>query len=292
MKTSKQLHAFKLTDIYMFAIYLATVIAFLGICSLFIMLGIFALPVFLQHGSGSPFSWIWEPASEQFGILPMLIGSLLLSFSSILLAFPFALAICGWLVAIGRGRFLKFVKSIIYFMTAIPTVVYGFVAVFLLTPLIREALGGAGMCWLSATLMLTILILPTMVLVMYSGIQTKIEQLCPDALALGFTKLDLLWTFVLPQAKKTLLAATLLGLGRAMGDTLLPLMLAGNATQIPQQLTDSLRTLSAHMALVTANEVGGGAYNSLFAAGFLLLLINAVLSISARTLGLGKAMKG
>ena len=292
MKTSKQPHTFKLTDISIFTIYLATAIAFLGVCSLFLMLGIFALPVFLQQGSGSPLSWIWAPASEQFGIMPMLMGSLLLSFSSILLAFPFALAICGWLVAIGRGRVLKFVKSIIYFMTAIPTVVYGFVAVFLLTPLIREALGGAGMCWLSAALMLTMLILPTMILVMYSGIQTKIEQLCPDALALGFTKLDVLWTFVLPQAKKTLLAATLLGLGRAMGDTLLPLMLAGNATQIPQQLTDSVRTLSAHMALVTANEVGGGAYNSLFAAGFLLLLINAVLSISARKFGLSKTMKG
>ena len=76
-----------------------------------------------------------------------------------------------------------------------------------------------------------------------------------------------------------------------MGDTLLPLMLAGNATQIPQHLSDSLRTLSAHMALVTANEVGGGAYNSLFAAGFLLLLINAALSICSRRFGLSKKIK-
>mgnify|MGYP002660664815 CR=1 FL=1 len=168
----------------------------------------------------------------------------------------------------------------------------GFVAVFLLTPIIRDALGGAGMCWLSAALVLTILILPTMILVMYTGMQSRMDQLCPNALALGFARLDLLWTFVLPEAKKTLLAATILGFGRALGDTLLPLMLAGNATQIPEHLSDSLRTLSAHMALVTANEVGGGAYNSLFAAGFLLLLINAVLSISARKLGLGKKVKG
>ncbi len=282
---------FKMPNIYVSAIYLTTAIAFIGVLLLFLMLGIFAVPVFLQQGSGNPFTWLWEPGNEQFGIMPMLLGTLLLSFTSILVAFPFALAICSWLVAIGQGRFLKFVKSIIYFMTAIPTVVYGFVAVFLLTPIIREAIGGSGMCWLSAALMLSILILPTMVLVMYTGIQSRMEQLCPHTLALGFNKLDILWTFVLPQAKKTLLAATLLGLGRAMGDTLLPLMLAGNATQIPQHLSDSLRTLSAHMALVTANEVGGGAYNSLFAAGFLLLLINAALSICSRRFGLSKKIK-
>ena len=164
---------FKMPNIYVSAIYLTTAIAFIGVLLLFLMLGIFAVPVFLQQGSGNPFTWLWEPGNEQFGIMPMLLGTLLLSFTSILVAFPFALAICSWLVAIGQGRFLKFVKSIIYFMTAIPTVVYGFVAVFLLTPIIREAIGGSGMCWLSAALMLSILILPTMILVMYTGIQSR-----------------------------------------------------------------------------------------------------------------------
>jgi len=177
-------------------------------------------------------------------------------------------------------------------MTAIPTVVYGFVAIFLLTPLIRQALGGTGLCWLTAALMLTVLILPTMILVMVSTLQTRLEQLGAGALAIGFNKLELIWFFVLPQAKTSLLAATALGFGRAIGDTLLPLMLAGNATHVPLHLTDSLRSLSAHMALVTANEVGGYAYSSLFAAGFLLLLINALLSLVARRLGAKPALQG
>lgn len=265
-------------------IYIATGVAFLSIILLFIMLGSLALPLLLQTGANSPFTLQWSPANNQFGIVPMLLGSVLLSVLAIIIAVPLAITISCWLLAIGRGYKLAVVKNIIYFMTAIPTVVYGFIALFLLTPIIRQLFGGSGLCWLTASLMVSILILPTMILVICAGLQTRLNALCPSGLAIGFTKLDLLWTFILPNAKKTLLAATILGLGRAIGDTLLPLMLAGNATQITLHLSDSIRTLSAHMALVTANEVGGHAYNSLFIAGFLLLVINTLLSLLARGL--------
>ena len=89
---------------------------------------------------------------------------------------------------------------------------------------------------------------------------------------------------MLPKARRNLTAAAVLGFGRAVGDTLIPLMLAGNATQVPGGLTESLRTLTAHMALVTANEVGGAAYNSLFVAGLILLLVNGGVSLALRRL--------
>lgn len=263
-------------------VYVAAGMAFLCITLLFAMILAFALPVFMQKGGGGVFTWNWQPNQGEFGILPMLTGSLLLSFSTLLLAWPLSLAVCCWTLDRRPGLLRSLVQGLLRFMTAIPTVVYGFAAVFLLTPLIRSGLGGSGMCWLAAALMLTLLILPTMTLILEAGLKPRLEGLCPGGLALGFTRLELLWFFILPLSRKTLVAAALLGFGRAIGDTLLPLMLAGNAPQVPGGLLESLRTLTAHMALVTSNEVGGLAYNSLFMAGALLLIINAIVSLAAR----------
>ena len=265
-------------------VYACTTLAFLAIAVLFSMIVAFAIPVLLQGGSGSPLSWDWMPSKNHFGILPMLLGSLLLATLALVFSFPLAIAISCWMVAIGRGKLLTLMHLTIRFMTTIPTVVYAFAALFLLTPVIRQAMGGSGMSWLTAAIMVNVLILPTMVLVLIAGIQPKLEAFALSGLALGFTKFELLLFFVLPQIKKTLLSALMLGFGRAIGDTLLPLMLAGNATQIPGGLSESMRTLTAHMALVTANEVGGGAYNSLFVAGFLLLLISTCITIAVKKL--------
>lgn len=265
-------------------VYLAAGLALLCIGLLFAMLLAFALPVFLQPGGAGVFTWTWRPYQGEYGILPMFAGSLLLSFSTLLLAWPLSLAVCCWTLDRKPGLLRTLVRGLLRFMTAVPTVVYGFAALFLLTPLIRAALGGSGLCWLTAALMLTLLILPTMTLILEAGLRPRLDGLCPGGPALGFTRLELLWFFVLPLSRKTLVAAALLGFGRAVGDTLLPLMLAGNAPQVPGGLLESLRTLTAHMALVTANEVGGSAYNSLFAAGALLLGVNAAVSLAARRL--------
>lgn len=264
---------------------LSTFTAFAAILLLFGMVLGFALPVLLEGGEGGPFTWTWNPGQGRFGIMPMLASSLLLSLSALILAFPLALGVACWLLGVGKGLPVSIVQNFIRFMTAIPTVVYGFVAVFLLTPVVRMAFGGTGLSWLSAALVLALLIMPTMIFVLQAGLSKRLEQLSPSGLALGFNKLDLLWLYALPAGRNTIVAALILGFGRAVGDTLLPLMLAGNATQVPGHIWESMRTLTAHMALVTANEVGGTAYNSLFTAGFLLLLINALVSMAVRRLG-------
>ena len=251
---------------------------------LLIMIIIFSVPSFLRGGTENVFSWIWRPYNGEFGILPMVVGSAMLSFSTLLLAWPLAILFCCPLLASPSITIRRFLKMIASLMTAVPTVVYGFAAVFLITPLVRESLGGSGFCWLSACLVMTLLVLPTMILILESGLAPRLEELCPGGLALGLNKLDLLWFFVFPKAGKLFLASALLGFGRAMGDTLLPLMLAGNAPQSPAALTSGLRTLTAHMALVTANDVGGAAYDSLFATGALLLMINAATSLALRRL--------
>ena len=228
-----------------------------GTVLLFCMILAAALPAFFEPGPGSPFGWTWQPS------------------------------VCGFLLTEESPSLRPFRKAssvLVRFMTTIPTVVYGFAAVFLLTPLIRRAFGGSGMCLLAAGLILTLEILPTMVLVMQAGLSPRLSRLCPWGQALGFSKLGLFRLFVLPRSRRTLAAAAVLGFGRAAGDTLIPLMLAGNAVQVPQGLLSSIRTLTAHMALVTSNEVGGAAYGSLFCAGLILLVVNAGASITLHAL--------
>lgn len=266
---------------------ISTFLSFMLIILLFIMIAGFALPVFFSTGETSPFIWEWSPGENKFGILTMLTGSILLSLTSVILAIPLALGLVSWTMSLGHGPWVEVVRNILRFMTAIPTVVYGFAAIFFLTPFIRQALGGTGFSWISASLMLAILILPTIYFVMESGIRGRMDELFPGGLVLGFSRLDLFWTFALPHSKNAIASALVLGFGRAVGDTLLPLMLAGNAVHLPESMAESVRTLTAHMALVTANEVGGTAYNSLFAAGLLLLLINIIISLSVRKLEKG-----
>lgn len=250
-----------------------------GSLLLFVMVIAFALPVFGVSGTGGPFSWQWLPSQGHFGILPMFAGSLMLSGLAVLVGWPLALGICCFELGVGSGWLVRLIHGLVRFMTAIPTVVYGFAAVFLLTPVIREVMGGTGLSWLTAALVLALLIVPTMVLVLEAGLRPQLEALCPESLALGFTRLELLIFLIFPVSRTHLVTALLLGFGRAVGDTLIALMLAGNASQVPHQLNESLRALTAHMALVTANEVGGAAYDSLFAAGMILLLVNALVSL-------------
>lgn len=261
-----------------------------GMALLFLMIFAFALPVFLHGGQGGgPFSWTWSPGQGCFGILPMAAGSLAMGVTAAVPGWCMGVCLCCWLLSPDTGSriglFRRLVGGMVRVMTAIPTVVYGFAAVFLLAPAIRRGLGGSGFSYLTAALMLSLLILPTVVLVLQAGLAPRLQAVELPGRAMGLTRLQLLWHVVLPSSRATLFSAAVLGFGRAVGDTMLPLMLAGNAPVLPDSMLSSLRTLTAHMALVTSNEVGGAAYDSLFMAGLVLLLVNAAVSICLRRMG-------
>lgn len=169
-------------------------------------------------------------------------------------------------------------------LAAVPTVVHGFAAVFLLVPLIREAFGGSGFCWLAAGVMLALQGVPTMTLVMDEALRSVSEQTSLTAAALGMTPLQNLSRVVIPASAPWLVSAAMLGFGRALGDTLLPLMLAGNAAQFASSPLDSLRPMTAHIGLALSSDVGGGENRSLLTAGGFLLLGSAGAAMAARFL--------
>ena len=211
--------------------------------------------------AGQILAWHWRPFQGKFGILPMVVGSFLLASSALVLAYPVGVGLCGFAFSHQHKPWGRLVLSVVYLMTGVPTVVYGFVSVFLLVPLVRNTFAqGTGFCWLTACLTLSLLILPTIVLLIWSQLEQTSPEVRLATMALGFTpSQELLWVFF-PQASRWLLAAAILGFGRAVGDTLVALMVAGNAPQVPHSLLSSLRTLTSHIGLVLATDSTSLAY--------------------------------
>ncbi|MEA5098714.1 MAG: ABC transporter permease subunit, partial [Burkholderiaceae bacterium] len=238
----------------------------------------FSLPVFQGNALGYLFSWHWRPLQGDFGIMPMFIGSLCLALPAMLLAFPVALGLCGFVHGIGPSRVAHPLLGVIRFMTSIPTVVYGLVSAFLLVPLIRSGASGSGFSWLAALLTLSVLVLPTIVLILDNQFRLVQDDIRLGAIALGFTPIQQFLKLTLPLSVRGLLMAATLGFGRAIGDTLIPLMLAGNAPQLPHSLLDSIRTLTSHIALVVATDSQSEAYSSLFACGLILFLVSLLVN--------------
>jgi phosphate transport system permease protein len=260
----------------------ASAASVLCVAAIFGFLAYFSLPLFTEHQLGAVLSWHWRPTSGEFGILPMLVGSLLLASSAMLLAYPLGLGLCCFVHGLGPTWVARPLMGLVRLMTSVPTVVYGLVSVFLLVPLIRAGFSGSGFSWLAAVLTLAVLVLPTIVLVIDSQLRLAGPELHLTAAALGLTRVQELLHLTLPLSARGLKAAAVLGFGRAIGDTLLPLMLAGNAPQVPHTPLEPLRTLTAHIALVVATDSQSAAYNSLFACGLILFLVSLAVNLGLK----------
>ncbi len=260
------------------------VVSGLLLLAVFCFLIWFSLPIFFTESS-DVFSLNWRPEQRQFGILAMVIGTLLLAVISASVAFVIAIGLNSFCLLSRRRRLVVLLQSLLKFMAAIPTVVYGLAALFLLLPLLRNSFQlGSGYSLFAAICMLVLLVLPV-ICVMLDNVTTPLwQQHALSAQALGFSPELTYLQVILPNCKVNLCGAALLGFNRAIGDTMLPLMLAGNATQLPSGIFDAIRSLTAHIALVIATDQGSEAYNSLFAAGIILLMSSACISLLSRYL--------
>lgn len=222
---------------------------------------------------------VWNPRAGSFGILPMVWNTILLGLLSAALAHlcarcllyqlrPWALRPLFW-----AARIFQLVA------TAMPTVVWGFMGLLLLAPLVREALGGSGLSLLSAALMLTLQNIPVQLTVLDEATRHLEVTLTERSLALGFSPWQVSHLILWPALGSTRREAFLLGLGRALGDALIPVMVAGGAPQFGTGLLDSIRTLAGHIGLALSSEVTGGEHMSLLASGMLLLLLGAGLRL-------------
>jgi phosphate transport system permease protein len=230
----------------------------------------------------------WRPygAAPTFGIAPMILSSAAVALLAVAFAFPAAVGVCSFAHGVGPRWLRRPVLAAVHFMTSIPTVVLGFVSVFLLVPRLRQGLAtGPGFCLLAAAIALAVLVLPTVVLVVHVHLRLVDPGVRLACDALGLSPVETQVHVLFPLARRGLATAAILGLARALGDTLIALMVAGNAAQWPTSPLQPVRTLTAHVALVLATDAASPEYRSVAVAGLLLFLITATLTLSIRRLG-------
>ncbi len=266
--------------------------AFIGAFVTVFILGFmffYGLPLF----SGGRFFDIitgpWAPHLGLFGIYPMIAGTLFISLLGMVFACPLSMGCAILISVIGRNQVSQVLRRIVETMTGIPTVVYGFVGIFLLVPFVREIFdSGSGMCVLSASLMVAVLVSPTMILLFCDSFERVPKSYGNAVLAVGGTKIQQFLHVTLPCAWQGIAIAVTLSLGRAIGDTLIALMLACNAVQVPGSVLDSARTLTSHIALVFAADNESLEFKAIFACGMSLYLFTTILILVVRTAAWGR----
>lgn len=225
----------------------------------------------------------WSPVNQRYGIYPMIIGSLSIAPLGLAIAVPLSLGCAVFIHVVAPRGLGRLLHKMVHMMTGIPTVIYGFVGIFLLVPLVRQISGhGSGLCILSASLMLAVLISPTLILFFVQGLAEVPMTYLTAVAAMGGTPVQRLVYVMLPNAWRTMLAGLILAFGRAVGDTMIALMLAGNAVAPPQSLLDSARTLTAHIALIIAGDFDSPEFRSLFICGLVLYLITTLAVLTVR----------
>mgnify|MGYP002322267920 FL=1 len=221
---------------------------------------------------------MWKPGNNIYGILPMIMGSIYVTAGAILIGVPIGILTSVFMASYCPKKVYRFFKSAIDLLAGIPSVVYGFFGLMMLVPLIRDLFHkGNGSSILSASILLGIMILPTIIGVTESAIRAVPSNYYEGSLALGATKERSLFFVVLPAAKSGLIAGVVLGIGRAIGETMAVVMVAGNQARMPAGILRGVRTMTSNIVL----EMGYAAdlhREALIATGVVLfvfiLLIN------------------
>ena len=191
------------------------------------------------------FGTTWRPSNDVYGIGVMIVGSLYVMAGALVIGVPRAI----FLAFFGSRRVAKIAKSGVQLLAGIPSVVYGFFGLVVLVPFIRENLGGTGQSILCASLVLGIMILPTIITLSESALKAVPEAYYEGALALGADHERTVMRVMLPAAGSGVLASIILAIGRAIGETMAVIMIAGNQVQMPDAITDGIRTMTANIVL-------------------------------------------
>lgn len=192
---------------------------------------------------------VWKPNNNLFGIFPMILGSIYVTAGAIVIGVPIGIMTAMYLALFCSKEIYKIIKPAIELLAGIPSVVYGFFGMVVIVPFIRENFGGNGSSMLSASILLGIMILPTIINVSESAIRAVPENYYEAGRALGATHERSAFNIVLPAAKSGVLAGIILGIGRAIGETMAVIMVAGNQARMPKGLLKGVRTLTANIVI-------------------------------------------
>ena len=268
-------------EIFMKIVFLisacASILAILLICFFLFSNGV---PAMSEIGFGNfLLGDEWRPLNEKFGIFPMIIGSLYVTAGAIIVGVPIGCLCAMFMARFCPKRLYSVLKPAIDLMAGIPSIVYGFFGILVIVPAVSNLFGGSGKGLLTASLLLGMMILPTIIGVCETQIRSVPEQYYEGSLALGATHERSVFFVLLPAAKSGVLAGIILGIGRAIGETMAVIMIAGNQPIIPDSITSGVRTMTANIVL----EMGyaeGLHKEALIATGVVLFVFILIINLS------------
>lgn len=227
----------------------------------------------------------WKPSSGEFEIFPMIVASIYVTGGAIIIGVPIGLLTAVFLAKYCPKRLYKVIKPLINLLASIPSIVYGFFCLVVVVPIIQELTNTSGKGILTASILLGIMILPTIINTAESSIRAVPDMYYEGALALGATKERSIFKTVIPAAKSGIMSGIILGIGRAIGETMAVVMIAGNTPIMPRGITSSVRTLTSNIVMEMAYS-SGLHQKALIATAMvlfvLILIINICFSIIVR----------
>ncbi|MEJ8543325.1 phosphate ABC transporter permease subunit PstC [Methanothermobacter wolfeii] len=222
----------------------------------------------------------WAPSDGKYGVFTMIVGSLCITLLSLAIAVPLSILCAIFMAEVAPQLMRKILKPVIETLAAIPSVVYGFFGLIILVPFVRENIGGTGFGMLTASLILTVMIMPTIISVSEDAIRSVPLEYKEASLALGATQWQTIRRVIFPAAIPGIITSIILGMGRAIGETLAVIMVAGNVTQIPSSILDPVRALTSNIALEMGYATGLH-YSALFGTAIILFVMIMVLLVIA-----------
>lgn len=250
------------------------------------------LPLFWKVGFTSfVFSSNWYPEERVFGIFPMIMGSLAVTAGAMIIGVVFGLGCSILLTQFCPPKMVSFIKPCIELLAGIPSVVYGFIGVAILVPFIRDYLGGPGLSVLACSIVLGVMMLPTITSISVDALRAVPKSYIEGSIALGANEWQTTHMVVVKAARSGIVAAVILGMGRAVGETMAVIMVAGNTLDVPHSILDPVRTLTSNIAL-EMGYASGDHRKALFATGVTLFVIIMVLNTIALTVSRRRGKKG
>jgi len=191
----------------------------------------------------------WKPGNDIYGILPMILGSIYTTAGAIVLGVPIGILMAVFMERFCPARLYKVLKPAVDLLAGIPSIVYGFFGLIVLVPFVRNVFGGDGQSMLTASILLAIMILPSVISVSESSLRAVPESYYEGGLALGASHERSVFFAVMPAAKSGILAGVILGIGRAIGETMAVMMVVGNQPRLPDSVLDGVRTLTTNIVM-------------------------------------------
>jgi len=257
----------------------AALVACTGVVAVALFVALEGRPAF-RHLAGTA----WDPEAGQFGVLPLILGSLAVTAGALTLAAPLGLGMALFLTEVAPRPVATVIRPLLQALAGVPSVVYGFIGLSLVVPAVQRGLGGPGFSVLAGALVLAIMTLPTIAAVAEDALRALPLSYREGAAALGAGPWQIARRVLLPAARRGVAAALVLGLGRALGETMAVLLVTGNVAVAPHGPLDPVRTLTANIAL----EMGYATLlhrSALFATGALLLSAVLLVDAAARRVG-------